>query len=813
MTSATGGPGAALARSVLFAGWSAETLATAAARFRPLTVYQGEAICVQGEPGDEMYVVETGRFAVEVGVAGRSVLLGEVGPGDVFGEISVVAHRPRSATVTALTSGRLWALNRAGFRELAIQFPSLGVTAGRLALARLEDTERQLANEPRAVLLLQPHQDSITIGRDERNDLVLDDPRVSRRHALLRRLGTTFQIEDLGSTNGIFVNGQRVERTTLADGDQIQIGGQVLRFDPSVLTHYARGRGAQVDAIDLVKIVGKGLTILNSVSLSVYPGELVAIVGGSGAGKTTLLNALSGVSPPTRGRVLYDGDDYYQHFAAYRQVLGYVPQDDIVHPELSVYRTLYYAARLRLPSDTSSAEIEDRIARVLDHLELTARRDTEVRKLSGGQRKRVSIGVELLTEPEVFYLDEPTSGLDPGLDLRMMELLRGIADQGRTVILTTHATRNVMLCDKVAFMARGGHLAFYGPPAEALTYFGVDDFVEIYRLLDADGAPEQASARFAVSEPFERHIASRLDAGAFAGAASQGADPPTGRARAIRTKRSGGPSWPRQLFWLTARYLSVLRGDRVALGMLLAAAPMIALVMGSTFDKHPFARTIDDGGDVSQAIALIYVVVAATIFLGSFVAARSIAEESAIYARERLVNLAIAPYVLSKVLALSLFALFQSAALVGVVAMRLEIPGGTRMLVDWFGVVALVSLASLGMGLVVSALSTNTLRAMLLHSLVINPQLVLCGALVPLKQLDEGTKLVSNMTIGRWGVSFLGYLNDVNDLFEAQMGSFVTNDYADQFDLEPQRVVAILVGMFLVFLVLTMLALKRRDAR
>ncbi|HZO28619.1 MAG TPA: FHA domain-containing protein, partial [Chloroflexota bacterium] len=330
MTSATGGPGAALARSVLFAGWSAETLATAAARFRPLTVYQGEAICVQGEPGDEMYVVETGRFAVEVGVAGRSVLLGEVGPGDVFGEISVVAHRPRSATVTALTSGRLWALNRAGFRELAIQFPSLGVTAGRLALARLEDTERQLANEPRAVLLLQPHQDSITIGRDERNDLVLDDPRVSRRHALLRRLGTTFQIEDLGSTNGIFVNGQRVERTTLADGDQIQIGGQVLRFDPSVLTHYARGRGAQVDAIDLVKIVGKGLTILNSVSLSVYPGELVAIVGGSGAGKTTLLNALSGVSPPTRGRVLYDGDDYYQHFAAYRQVLGYVPQDDIV---------------------------------------------------------------------------------------------------------------------------------------------------------------------------------------------------------------------------------------------------------------------------------------------------------------------------------------------------------------------------------------------------------------------------------------------------------------------------------------------------
>jgi ABC transport system ATP-binding/permease protein len=392
----------------------------------------------------------------------------------------------------------------------------------------------------------------------------------------------------------------------------------------------------------------------------------------------------------------------------------------------------------------------------------------------------------------------------------MMELLRGIADQGRTVILTTHATRNVMLCDKVAFMARGGHLAFYGPPAEALAFFGVDDFVEIYRLLDADGAPEQAAAHFQTSEPYQRHIAQRLDASALG---ADGAGRPPGEKRDIQKKRAGGPGWARQLFWLTARFLAVLRGDRLALGMLLAAAPLIGLVMGSTFDKHPFARTIDDGGDVSQAIALIYVLTASAIFLISFVAARSIAEESAIYARERLVNLAIVPYVLSKVLALSLFAVFQSAALVGAVALRLEIPGGTRMLVDWFGVVTLISLASLGMGLAVSALSTNTLRAMLLHSLVLNPQLVLCGALVPLKQLDEGSKVVADLTIGRWGVSLLGYLNDVNDLFEAQMGPFITNDYAEQFDLEPERAIAVFVSMFLMFLIFTMVALKRRDAR
>ncbi len=805
-TSATGGPApTVLARSALFTGWSPEALATAVARFRPRVVFEGEEICIQGQPGDEMYVVEAGRFAVEATLGDRFVRLAELGPGAVFGEIAVVTRRPRSANVTSLGPGQLWALRRSDFVALVTQYPALGALAGQLAAARLGDIELRYAHEPRAVLVLQPRQDVVTIGRNVLNDVVLDDPRVSRHHALLRRVDGAFRIEDLGSTNGIYVNGERVERAVLREGDQLQIGGQVLRFDPSELTHYARGRGAQVDGVGLSRVVAKGLTILTNVSVSVYPGELVAIVGGSGAGKTTLLNALSGVGPPTAGRVLYDGDDYYQHFQAYRQVLGYVPQDDIVHPELSVYRTLYYAARLRLPTDTSRAEIEERIGRVLEQLELAGRRDTEVRQLSGGQRKRVSIGVELLTEPEVFYLDEPTSGLDPGLDLRMMELLRGIADQGRTVVLTTHATRNVMLCDKVAFMAHGGQLAYYGPPDDALRYFGVQDFVEIYRQLEAAGAAEAAAGRFRGSAEYVRHIAQRLDASA---ASQAGARAPTSRGR---SRSGGGPGWFRQLFWLTLRYLSVLRGDRVALGILLAAAPLIALVMGSTFARHPFSRSLDDG-DLSQAIALIYVVSATSIFLGSFVAARCIAEETAIYARERLVNLAIVPYVMSKVLGLSLFSVFQSAALVGVVAMRLDIPGGTRMLAEWFGVVMLTSLASLGMGLLVSALSTNTLRAMLLHSLAINPQLVLAGALVPLKQLDDGSRAVADMTIGRWAVSLLGYVNDVNGIFEAQFGP-IQNDYAEQFDLEPRRAISVFIGMFLVFLVATMVVLKRRDVR
>jgi ABC-type multidrug transport system ATPase subunit len=858
---ADGGPAAAvLARSVLFAGWTPEAIAGVTARFRPRAVLAGDVLCRQGELGDEMYVVEGGRFAVDATIGGHAVRFAELGPGAVFGEVAVLTRRPRSATVTALVPGYVWALNRKDFADLATSHPDLAVAAGRLATERLADAKQvtdqlvesgsptspgqspaprrepgsasppvvgrqahpgpellgethvgvpldpdglQFANEPRAVLELRPLQDALTIGRDPRNDLVLDDPRVSRRHALLRRVGDSFRIEDLGSTNGSFLNGRRVDRADLREGDHLQLGGQTLRFAPAALTHYTRGRGAQVDAVDLVKVVGRGLTILAHVALSVYPGELVAIVGGSGAGKTTLLNALAGVSPPSRGRVLYDGDDFYQHFPAYRQLLGYVPQDDIVHPELSVYRTLYFAARLRLPTDTSRPELEARIARVLDRLELAARRDTPVRSLSGGQRKRVSIGVELLTEPEVFYLDEPTSGLDPGLDLRMMELLRSLADQGRTVILTTHATRNVMLCDKVAFMARGGHLAFYGPPAEALAYFGVDDFVQIYRRLEPDGAAEQAAARFAASEPFERYVAQRLDASA----ASHGDAQEPGRGRARRARE---PGWLRQLFWLTVRYLSVLREDRIALAVLLAAAPITAVMLSGTLPKEIFSLTTAEGGNARQALSLLFMLITSSILLGGFVASRSIAEEGPIYARERLVNLKIAPYLLSKALVLSLFSVIQSACLVFIIAGRIDIPGGSEALRDIFVVVLATNVIAVAAGLMASAVASNGLQATLIIIVFMMVQLAIAGGIVPLRGMDDIAQTMSLFTPGRWALSLLGMIVDINARIDAQLPK---NTFAEQFTVERSTCWLAMAGLFVASLLIAVMGLKRRDPR
>src|SRR5207302_1103713 len=233
----------------------------------------------------------------------------------------------------------------------------------------------------------------------------------------------------------------------------------------------------------LKKIGNNNVTLLSNLSFTVPPRKFVALVGGSGAGKSTLMDALNGLRPAQEGKVLYNGQDYYRNLAAFGTQLGYVPQDDIVHRDLTVERALYYAAKMRLPGDFTDAQIKQRINEVLEDVEMTGRRKLLISKLSGGQRKRVSIALELLANPSLFFLDEPTSGLDPGLDRKMMFLLRKLADKGHTIVLVTHATNNINACEYVCFLARGGRLAYYGPPNEAKQFFNKTDFAEIHSSL------------------------------------------------------------------------------------------------------------------------------------------------------------------------------------------------------------------------------------------------------------------------------------------------------------------------------------------
>ncbi|NTU84996.1 MAG: FHA domain-containing protein, partial [Chloroflexales bacterium] len=301
---------------------------------------------------------------------------------------------------------------------------------------------------------LDPQDPQVTIGRAG-CDVTLDNPQVSRFHAQIDQTAGGAVLRDAGSTNGTFVNGRRLSGPhSLRPGDVIQIGAFKLIYNVGSLDQYDQRGALRVDARGLTRQVrhdGQSRVILSDVSLSIAPREFVALVGGSGTGKSTLMKALCGYAPATAGQVLVNGDDFYRNFDNYRTVLGYVPQDDILHRTLPVERALGYTARLRLPPDTAEAEISGRITRVLEDVEMTDHRDQLVENLSGGQRKRVSIGAELLADPSLFFLDEPTSGLDPGLEKKMMYTLRRLADSGHTVVLVTHATANITVCDHVAF--------------------------------------------------------------------------------------------------------------------------------------------------------------------------------------------------------------------------------------------------------------------------------------------------------------------------------------------------------------------------
>ncbi len=328
----------------------------------------------------------------------------------------------------------------------------------------------------------------LRIGRAPENDLVVADLSVSRVHAELRNLGSgRYEIADLGSHNGTFVNGQRITRaTTVTEQDLIGIGRATFRLVGDELREFIDEGDVSFVAQDLTVRLPGGKVLLDHVSFPIPERSLVGVIGPSGAGKSTLLGALTGTRPATEGAVLYDNRDLYTHYAELRHRIGLVPQDNILHDQLKPKRALRYAAELRFPGDTSGAERERRVDEVIDELALTAHCNTRTAAMSGGQQKRVNVALELLTKPSLLFLDEPTSGLDPGLDKSVMELMSGLAKDGRTVIIVTHSVINLDVCDRLLVLVPGGRVAFYGPPADGLRYFGKTDWAEVFQAFDAE---------------------------------------------------------------------------------------------------------------------------------------------------------------------------------------------------------------------------------------------------------------------------------------------------------------------------------------
>ncbi|MGE5392068.1 MAG: FHA domain-containing protein [Deltaproteobacteria bacterium] len=619
--------------------------------------------------------------------------------------------------------------------------------------------------------------ETIQIGRDPSNDLVLDHPMVSRFHARIISQHGQHIIYDLQSVNGTYLDGTRVEKSArLEANSRVQICGFCFLFDGKQLIEYDESSGQiriQVTSLGRTIKMPDGGTrkLLDDISFTIQPREFVAILGGSGAGKSTLMGALTGMEPANIGSITINSRNLYQEYGIFRSMIGYVPQEDIVHLDLTVTEVLEYSARLRMPGDTSPEEIKRTVDRVINDLELGGRRNVLVRNLSGGQRKRVSIGVELLTSPSMFFLDEPTSGLDPGLEKTMMEMLQNLAKQGRTIMLVTHATFNIKLCDKVIFLTEGGRLAFFGTPDEALTYFAANDFADIYEKLSSSKSAEQWASEYRKSPYCERYID------------KNGVDKKTNSSDGHTDLPVSGSSSSSIQQWLvlTSRYARLVTRDRKNLWLLFLQPVIIAslivlafLYSAPTFEKSDLSRndlkitqqviasgqidTVQENNENetksrSEMSMCVAMMVFTAIWLGTSNSAREIVKELPIYKRERRVNLHITPYLMSKVTVLAAICLVQTLTFLIIIKLCLGLPNFWLCFAAFF----IISLASVMMGLTVSATVSNTDKAMSTIPVLLVPQIVLSGALVPMSSVKPVIlQSVFYLAISKWGFELVG---------------------------------------------------------
>src|SRR5262245_8972206 len=345
---------------------------------------------------------------------------------------------------------------------------------------------------------------TIRIGRDDDNDIVLRDFWVSRKHAEVRQAGTEFQLVDLNSSNGLHHNGRRVQRkAALTPGDRFTVGRHEFLFDGMHLYQHDDEGPTSIIA-DALTVEVTGTVLLDDVSFALRHGTLLGVIGPSGCGKSTLLKAMTGFRQPSRGRLLYDAKDLYQHYSELRYRIGMVPQDDVLHRQLTVRRALRFAASLRFANDVPGKQRRDRVAEVIELLGLINRSKQRVDTLSGGQRKRTSVALELLTEPSLLALDEPTSGLDPALDKEVMRELRLLADRGRTVMVVTHSVLHLDLCDYVLVMCLGGRMGYFGPPDELLPFFEAEDYADVFDKITNDA--ERWAQRYRISDVSRKYV-------------------------------------------------------------------------------------------------------------------------------------------------------------------------------------------------------------------------------------------------------------------------------------------------------------------
>ena len=582
---------------------------------------------------------------------------------------------------------------------------------------------------------------SISIGSSGSCDIVLSPAGVAKHHATIHHSSNKTSITDELSLNGVYVNGKTIPQSQnihLNNLDIIFIGNTKLILYDNKLIYQIFEKGIQLDAIDIikdVKIKFKTRQISSHVSISIKPSEFVAFVGGSGAGKSTFMKCISGVDRPTSGTVLLNGENLYENYENLKYNIGYVPQDDIVFSNLTLHDTLQYAAKLRMPDNTSAKERNQRIKEVLDIVSLTDFENSYIRQLSGGQRKRASIAVELLANPNLFFLDEPTSGLDPGTERSIMKTLRKMSQMGKTIILVTHNTLNLHLCDKVAFFGDGGHLCFYGSPQEALDFFEVNDFVDIYTLIN-----ENLDYWYNKFEDTRKKVIPK--------------EIQPGKSNNIENKKK---PFLKQLIILIKRYIKLISNDIQQLLILFAQAPIVAVLLAlvTTDDLY---KSYDD------TKAILFSLGCASIWLGLLNSVQEICKEKVILQKEHMADLKLSAYLLSKFIVQGILAFIQAFLLV-FIFQKMAGSSEYSILIDSFWDIQIICflsiLSSATMGLFISAFVKNANIAMTIIPLVLVPHLLFSGMLFKLEGVSD---FISNFVLCRWTVEGLGTSANLNEL-------------------------------------------------
>lgn len=621
------------------------------------------------------------------------------------------------------------------------------------------DAKNHVSNQSAVIILTDSLQKSAwqcqtlsegltLIGRGSDNTIVMDSPGISRKHAAIMNQNGVYTIIDYGSMNGVYVNGKRVNRDEqIAEKDMIQIANFLFFVVDGKLLYQGAMSGVSLRLENISKEVGRGAgrkKILNQVYGDIGSNEFVAIIGGSGAGKTTVMNAMSGFDRDIEGNVFCNGIDLRRNFNSLKNMIGFVPQQDIIYENLKLKKMLLYTAKMKMPSDTTRAEMELRIYKVLEMVDLTQHADTYIRKLSGGQKKRASIAVELLADPGLFFLDEPTSGLDPDTEQSLMHTLASLSkSEGKTIIMVTHTTQSIHLCDKVIFMGPGGKICYCGPPSEMNEYFGKQDLVEIYNELAVN--TDNWNGYY-----LQNYWQKRQE------------EPALTKAEDMFIKNSArrNVSWFKQLRVLTARYMNLIKNDYSRLLLLLVQPVAIALLLFLVAQEGTFVN-FDDTKSILFALSC------SGIWIGLFNTIQEVCKERAILKREYMGNLRLSGYVLSKYIVQGIICLIQATLLTTIFLNLLEhtAKGGTIWgshpgMEIWLTMV-LTIFASASMGLIVSSLVRNADRAMAFAPFVLIVQLLFSGVLFA---LGDGALVISKITVSRWSMECLGNTADLNAL-------------------------------------------------